>query len=38
MNRPPADQMVWDFEDNRSDIAILEEVLAVGRICASFSD
>src|SRR5580704_6988885 len=27
MNRSLADQMVWDFEDNRSDIAIVEEVL-----------
>src|ERR1700733_6567580 len=28
MNRSLADQMVWDFEDNRSDIAMVEEVLA----------
>src|SRR5271167_3070173 len=28
MNRSLADQMVWDFEDNRSDIAAVEEVLA----------
>jgi hypothetical protein len=28
MNRSFADQMVWDFEDNRSDIAAVEEVLA----------
>src|SRR5271156_2674740 len=29
MNRSLADQMVWDFEDNRSDIAAVEEVLAM---------
>src|SRR5271154_3608076 len=29
MNRSLADQMVWDFEDNRSDIAMVEEVLAM---------
>ena len=31
MNRSFADQMVWDFEDNRSDIAMVEEVLAVAQ-------
>src|SRR5271156_5713397 len=31
MNRSLADQMVWDFEDNRSDIAIVEEVLAMAQ-------
>src|SRR5271169_3409229 len=31
MNRSLADQMVWDFEDNRSDISILEEVLALAQ-------
>src|SRR3984957_18770813 len=29
MNRSLADQMVWNFEDNRSDIAFVEEVLAM---------
>ena len=29
MDRSLADQMVWDFEDNRSDIAIVEEVLTM---------
>src|SRR5271154_2052934 len=29
MNRSLADQMVWDFEDNRSDIAMVEEVLTM---------
>src|SRR5277367_4793396 len=29
MNRSLADQIVWDFEDNRSDIAAVEEVLAM---------
>jgi hypothetical protein len=28
VNRSLADQMVWDFEDNRCDIAMVEEVLA----------
>src|ERR1700733_10635726 len=27
VDRSLADQMVWDFEDNRSDIAMVEEVL-----------
>src|ERR1700722_9395764 len=31
MNRSGADEMVWDFEDNRSDIAIVEEVLAIAQ-------
>src|SRR6202044_4273874 len=31
MNRSLADQMVWDFEDNRSDIAIVEEVLTTAQ-------
>src|SRR3984885_8119306 len=31
MNRSLADQMVWDFEDNRSDIAMVEEVLAMAQ-------
>src|ERR1700733_1654591 len=31
MNRSLADQMVWDFEDNRSDIALVEEVLAMAQ-------
>src|SRR5580700_2432529 len=31
MNRSLADQMVWDFEDNRSDIAIVEEVRAMAQ-------
>jgi hypothetical protein len=31
MNRSPADQMVWDFEHNRGDIAIVEEVLAMAQ-------
>src|SRR5271163_779781 len=31
MNRSLADQMVWDFEDNRSDIAIVEEVLVLAQ-------
>src|ERR1700730_15703570 len=31
MNRSLADQMVWNFEDNRSDIAIVEEVLAMAQ-------
>src|SRR5271156_1191296 len=31
MNRSLADQMVRDFEDNRSDIAIVEEVLAMAQ-------
>ena len=31
MNRSLADEMVWDFEDNRSDISILEEVLALAQ-------
>src|SRR5271167_2616448 len=29
MNRSLADQMIWDFEDNRSDVAMVEEVLAM---------
>jgi len=29
VDRSLADQMVWDFEDNRSDIAIVEEVLTM---------
>ena len=32
MDRSLADQMVWDFEDNRSDIAVLEEVLRMLKI------
>src|ERR1700731_2168956 len=31
MNRSLGDQMVWNFEDNRSDIAIVEEVLAMAQ-------
>src|ERR1700722_4389789 len=31
MNRSLADQMVWDFENNRSDIAMVEEVLAMAQ-------
>src|SRR6204780_3565652 len=31
MNRSLADQMVWDFEDNRSDIAMVEEVLTTAQ-------
>src|SRR6202453_1022129 len=31
MNRSLADQMVWDFEDNRSDVAMVEEVLAMAQ-------
>src|SRR3984885_14044422 len=31
MNRSGADEMVWGFEDNRSDIAIVEEVLAIAQ-------
>src|ERR1700677_3462642 len=31
MNRSLADQMVWDFENNRSDIAIVEEVQALAQ-------
>jgi hypothetical protein len=31
MNRSLADEMVWDFEDNLSDIAIVEEVLAIAQ-------
>src|SRR5277367_1911421 len=31
MNRSLADQMVWDLEDNRSDIAMVEEVLAMAQ-------
>src|SRR5271168_1129706 len=31
MNRSLADQMVWDFEDNRGDIAMVEEVLAMAQ-------
>src|SRR5271163_2738687 len=31
MNRSLADQMVWDFEDNRRDIAIVEEVLTMAQ-------
>src|ERR1700737_3644671 len=31
VNRSLADQMVWDFEDNRSDIAIVEEVLTMAQ-------
>src|SRR3984885_10889927 len=31
MDRSLADQMVWDFEDNRSDIAIVEEVLTTAQ-------
>src|ERR1700693_1659397 len=31
MNRSLADQLVWDFEDNRSDIAMVEEVLAMAQ-------
>src|SRR6202167_2957707 len=31
MNRSLADQMVWDFEDKRRDIAMVEEVLAVAQ-------
>src|ERR1700728_1122973 len=30
-NRSLADQMVWDLEDNRSDIAIVEEVLTTAQ-------
>src|SRR5271154_1001394 len=31
MNRSLADQMAWDFEDNRSDIAVVEEVLTMAQ-------
>src|ERR1700722_3537074 len=31
MNRSLADQMVWDFEDNRSDIAMVEKVPAMAQ-------
>src|SRR5271156_2636635 len=31
MDRSLADQIVWDFEDNRGDIAIVEEVLAMAQ-------
>src|ERR1700721_1209288 len=31
MNRSLADQVVWDFEDNRSDIAMVEEVLMLAQ-------
>src|ERR1700722_13724945 len=31
MNHSLADQMIWDFEDNRSDIAIIEEVLRMAQ-------
>src|SRR3984957_18037452 len=31
VDRSLADQMVWDFEDDRSDIAILEEVLTMAQ-------
>src|ERR1700728_3029698 len=31
MNRSLADQIVWDFEDNRGDVAIVEEVLAMAQ-------
>src|SRR5580698_179513 len=31
MNRSLADQMVWDFEDNRGDISIVEEVQALAQ-------
>src|SRR5580658_8736730 len=31
MNRSLAGQMVWDFEDNRSDIAVVEEVLGLAQ-------
>ncbi len=31
MDRSLADEMVWDFEDNRSDIAIVEEVLTMAQ-------
>src|SRR6202167_2416507 len=31
MNRSLADQMVWDFEDNRCDIAMVEEVLGLAQ-------
>ena len=31
MNRSLADKLVWDFEDNRSDIAMVEEVLAMAQ-------
>src|ERR1700692_462935 len=31
MNRSLADQTVWDFEDKRRDIAMVEEVLAVAQ-------
>jgi len=31
MNLSFADQLVWDFEDNRGDIAIVEEVLAMAQ-------
>src|SRR5271163_4321252 len=31
MNRSRAYQMVWDFEDNRSDITIVEEVLMLAQ-------
>src|ERR1700722_989798 len=31
MDRSLADQMVWDFEDNRSDIAMVEKVLAMAQ-------
>jgi hypothetical protein len=31
MNRSLADQLVCDFEHNRSDIAIVEEVLAMAQ-------
>src|ERR1700758_57147 len=31
MDRSLADQMVWDFEDNRGDISIVEEVQALAQ-------
>src|SRR5580704_5843868 len=31
MNGSLADEIVWDFEDNRGDIALVEEVLAMGQ-------
>src|SRR5271156_5576209 len=31
MNRSLADQMVWHFEDNRSDIAMVEEIPAMAQ-------
>jgi hypothetical protein len=31
VDRSLADQMVWDFKDNRSDIAIVEEVLTTAQ-------